>query len=78
MQGKQYLIIQDEDISVYNEELLDYVPSNMRIGGYITVINNRNNESRWKEWKWYQHEDGTMFNDKDCVIDMLSNFVKRL
>jgi hypothetical protein len=78
MQGKQYLIMQDEDISVYNEALIDYVPSNMKIGGYITAINNHNHESRWKEWKWYRHEDGTMFNDKDYVIDMLSNFVKRL
>lgn len=77
-QRKKYLIMQDEDISVYNEEFINYVPSGMRLGGHIIVVNNHNNEMRYKEWKWYQHEDGTMFNDKDYVIDMLSNFVRQL
>ena len=70
--------MQDEDISIYNEELIDYVPSNMKIGGYITVVNNHNSEERWKEWKWYKYEDGTMFNDRQYVIDMLVNFVSNL
>lgn len=51
----------------------------MRIGGVITVVNNHNNESRHKEWKWYQyHDSGQMFNDKAYVIDMLSDFVRQL
>lgn len=72
------LIMQTEDVSIYNYELLDHAPNNMRIGGFITAINNHNSERRWKEWKWYRHEDGIMFNDKDYVIDMLANFVGNL
>ena len=75
---EKVLIMQDKDLSVYNEDFLFYVPNSMKIGGVITVVNNHNNESRYKEWKWYQYEDGTIFNDKDYVIDMLSNFVKKL
>lgn len=75
---KGCLIIQTEDISVYNDELFSRPPSSKKIGGFITVVNNHNSEERWKEWKWYQYEDGTMFNDKDYVIDMLSNFVGNL
>ena len=67
---KKVLIMQDEDISVYNED--------NRLGGIITVVNNHNNESRYKEWRWYQYSDGTVFNDKKYVIDMLSNFVRQL
>lgn len=78
MKHKEYLIMQDKDISVYNKEFIDYVPSNMRIGGVITVVNNHNNESRHKEWKWYRYNDGTMFNDKKHVIDMLMNYVRTL
>lgn len=77
-QRKKDLIMRDEDISVYNEDLIDHVPNDKRIGGYITVVNNRNNDKRWKEWKWYRCDDGTMFNDKDIVIDMLSDFVRQL
>ena len=76
-QRKKDLIKQDEDISVYNENLIDYVPSRKCIGGYITVVNNHNNERCWKEWKWYRCDDGTMFNDKDSVIDMLSYAVRQ-
>lgn len=75
---EKVLIMQDKDLSVYNEDFLSYVPNSMKIGGVITVVNNHNNESRYKEWKWYQYEDGTIFNDKDYVIDMLSNFVRKL
>ena len=76
---EKVLIMQDEDISVYNENFLSYVPNSMRIGGVITVVNNHNNESRHKEWKWYQyHDNGQMFNDKAYVIDMLSDFVREL
>lgn len=76
---EKVLIMQDEDISVYNEDFLSYVPNSKRIGGVITVVNNHNNESRHKEWKWYQyHDDGTMFNDKKYVIDILSDFVRQL
>ena len=75
---EKILIIQDEDISVYNEDFLSYIPNGKCIGGIITVINNHSNESRYKEWKWFQYEDGTMFNDKDYVIDMLSDFVRQL
>ena len=75
---EKVLIMQDKDLSVYNEDFLFYVPNSMKIGGVITVVNNHNNESRYKEWKRYQYEDGTIFNDKDYVIDMLSNFVRKL
>ena len=63
---------------MYNEDFISYVPNSRRIGGVVTVVNNHNNESRYKEWKWYQYSDGTMFNDKKYVIDMLSNFVRQL
>lgn len=72
------LIMQTDDVSVYDAETFIRTPSNMKIGGFITAVNNHNREQRWKEWKWYQHEDGTMFNDKDHVIDMLANFVGNL
>lgn len=75
---EKILIMQDEDISVYNEDFLSCVPSSKGIGGVITVVNNHSNESRHKEWKWFRYEDGTMFNDKKYVIDMLSNYVRRL
>lgn len=75
---EKVLIMQDEDISVYNEDFLSYVPNSMRIGGVITVVNNHNNESRHKEWKWFQYDNGQMFNDKSYVIDMLSDFVRQL
>lgn len=75
---EKVLIMQDEDISVYNEDFLSCVPSSMRIGGVITVVSNHNNKSRHKEWKWFQYDDGTMFNDKNHVIDMLSGFVRQL
>lgn len=78
MNAKGRLIIQDEDISVYDKEFLDHVPSGMRVGGHITVVNNLSGERRWKEWKWYQRDDGTMFNDKKYVIDMLSRYVRTL
>lgn len=73
---EKVLIMQDEDISVYNEDFFYYVPDNMRLGGVITVVNNHNNKSRHKEWKWYRYEDGTMFNDKEYIIKMLSDFVR--
>lgn len=73
---EKVLIMQDEDISVYNEDFFYYVPDNMRLGGVITVVNNHNNKSRHKEWKWYRYEDGTMFNDKEHIIKMLSDFVR--
>ena len=75
---EKVLIMQDEDISVYDEKFINYIPSNMRIGGVITVVNNYNNESRHKEWKWYKYEDGTVSNDRKYVIDMLMNFVRKL
>ena len=58
--------------------LLSYIPNNKSIGGIITVVNNHNNESCYKEWKWYRCPDGTMFNNKKHVIDMLSDCVRRL
>ncbi len=75
---EKVLIMQDEDISVYNEDFLSCVPNSMKIGGVITVVNNHNNESRHKEWKWFQYDNGQMFNDKSYVIDMLSDFVRQL
>ena len=78
MKYEECLIIQDEDISVYDKKFIDYIPNHMRLGGCITVVNNHNGKKRWKEWKWYQCEDGTMFNDKRYVIDMLSDFVRQL
>ena len=75
---KKSLILQTEDVTIYNDELSSHVPNSMKIGGFITVVNNHNFEERWKEWKWCKHEDGTMFNDRDRVIDMLANFVGRL
>lgn len=75
---KNYLIMQTRDVSVYVDELAFRIPNSKKIGGFITVVNNHNNEERWKEWKWYQHEDGTMFNDRGHVIDMLVNFVGNL
>ena len=75
---EKVLIMQDEDISVYNEDFLSYVPNSMKIGGVITVVNNHNDESRHKEWKWFQYDNGQMFNDKAYVIDMLSDFVRQL
>lgn len=75
---EKVLVMRDENISVYNEDFLSYIPNSRRIGGIITVVNNYTNEKRWKEWKWYQYDDGTMFNDKKYVIDMLSNFVRQL
>ena len=75
---EKVLIMQDEDISIYNEDFLSYVPNSMKIGGVITVVNNHNNESRHKEWKWFQYDNGQMFNDKAYVIDMLSDFVRHL
>ena len=75
---EKVLIIQDEDISVYNEDFLSYVPSSKSIGGVITVVNNHSNESRHKEWKWFRCGDETMFNDRKYVIDMLSNYVRQL
>lgn len=75
---EKILIMQDDDISVYNEDFLSYAPDHKCIGGHITVVNNHNNEKRWKEWKWFQCDDGTMFNDKAYVIDMLSNCVRQL
>ena len=73
---KKVLIMQDEDISVYSEDFLSCVPNGRRIGGIITVVNNHNNKSLYKEWKWYQYSDGTVFNDKKYVIDMLSRKLK--
>ena len=68
------LIFKDDDITVYEEsETL-----NKRIGGYIYVINNHTREHRYKEWKWYKQKDGTVFNDREYVIYMLSSFVRRL
>ena len=75
---KACLIMKTEDVTVYADELTYSVPSSMKIGGFVTVVNNHNGEERWKEWKWYKYEDGTMFNNKDYVIDMLSNFVGNL
>lgn len=75
---KKYLIMRTEDVSVYVDELAFRIPSSKKIGGFITVVNNHNNEERWKEWKWYQHEDGTMFNDQAHVLQMLVNFVGNL
>ena len=72
---KACLVMQTEDVSVYVDGLTSIVPNSMKIGGFVTVKNNHNGEERWKEWKWYQYEDGTMFNDRDRVIDMLVNFV---
>lgn len=72
------LIMKDEDISVYNEDFLTCIPNSMKIGGVITVVNNHNNESLYKEWKWFQHDNGQMFNDKAYVIDILSNYVRQL
>ena len=46
---EKVLIMQDEDISVYSEDFLSCVPEGRRIGGIITVVNNHNNESLYKE-----------------------------
>ena len=73
---EKVLIMQDEDISIYNEDFLSCIPSDKCIGGVITVIDNHNNEIRFKEWKWFKHEDGTMFNDKDYVINMCKQAIK--
>ena len=75
---KTCLIMQIEDVTVYADESTSSVPSSRKIGGFVTVVNNHNGEERWKEWKWYQYEDGTMFNDREHVIDMLVNFVGNL
>ena len=72
------LIFQDDDISIYEKKFTRHVPTDRCIGGYIYVVNNHNNEQRWKDWKWYQYENGEMFNDREMVIDMLSGFVKEL
>ena len=78
MKYEKCLIMQDEDITIHEEKLINCVPNHMRLGGYITAINNHSLEKRWKEWKWYKHDDGTMFNDRERVINMLSDFVRRL
>ena len=78
MKYEKCLIMQDEDITVHEDKLINYAPNHMRLGGYITAINNHNLEKRWKEWKWHKHDDGTMFNDRNYVIDMVSNLVRRL
>lgn len=75
---KACLIMQTEDVTVYVDGSTSSVPNSMKIGGFVTVVNNYNSEERWKEWKWYKHKDGTMFNDRDHVIDMLVNFVGNL
>ena len=75
---EEILIMQDEDISVYERKLIDYVPNHMKLGGYITVVNNHNGEKRWKEWRWFQYDNGQMFNDKAYVIDMLSDLARGL
>lgn len=75
---KEWLVSGDKDISVYNKELIKYIPDCMRIGGYIIVVNKHNKEKRHKAWKWYKNEDGMMVNDKKYVIDMLSSFVRQL
>ena len=72
------LIFQDDDISIYEKKFTRHIPTDRCIGGYIYVINNHNNKQRWKDWKWYQYEDGEMFNDREMVIDMLSGLVKEL
>lgn len=74
---KECLIIQTEDVTVYVDET-SRVPSSKNIGGFVTAVNNHNGEERWKEWKWYKHDDGTMFNDRERVINMLSDFVRQL
>ena len=74
---KECLIMQTEDVTVYVDET-SRVPISKNIGGFVTVVNNHNSEECWKEWKWYRHEDGTMFNDRQYVIDMLVNFVSSL
>ena len=75
---KACLTLQTENVAVYVDETTSSIPSSMKIGGFVTVVNNHNGEERWKEWKWYKHKDGTMFNDRDRVIDMLVNFVSNL
>lgn len=70
------LIFKDDDISVYEQKCIKCLPIQNCIGGYIYVINNRNNEMRWKEWRWYKHKNEIPFNDRVYVINMLSNFVK--
>lgn len=75
MRRKRNLILQTEDVTIYDDDLIGYIPNNTRVGGFITAVNNHNSAERWKEWKWYRHTDGTMFNDKDYVIDMLLGFV---
>ena len=72
------LIFKDNDISVYEQRCIKCLPIQNCIGVYIYVINNYNNVMRWKEWKWYKYKDGTSFNDREYVIDMLLNFVKAI
>ena len=72
------LIFQTEDVSMYEDKLIDYIPDHTRLGGFITVINNRNGEERWKEWKWYRHDDGFMSNDRDHVINRMFAIAKKL
>lgn len=67
---KENLIMSTKNFSVY-EELTNNVQSERKIGGYITVVDNNNNEKCWKEWKWFRINDGTYFNDRDDVIEML-------
>ena len=67
---KENLIISNKIFSVY-ERTTNNAPSERKIGGYITVVDNNSNKKYWKEWKWYQSNDGTCFNDRDYVIEML-------
>lgn len=71
------LIMQDDDVSVYEKKAYGVYPSNRRVGGTIEVINNRTNEMHWKEWRWYVTEDGRTFNNRQDVIEMLVFAVKQ-
>ena len=72
------LIYKDDDISIYEKRFTNTIPNSRCIGGHIYIVNNHNNEQRWKEWKWYSYEDGTMFNDREYVIHMLTDIVSKL
>ena len=79
------LIMQTENVSVYEEERCSNAPNIneqacgiIAIGGIIRVVNNHNNKMHWKEWKWFQAEDGTVFNNKDYVVNMLINLIENL
>lgn len=71
------LIMQNDDVSVYEKEVYGVHPYDRQVGGTIEVVNNHTNEMRWKEWRWYVTEDGQTFNNRQDVIEILVSTVRR-